>query len=634
MLRVAVIGGGPAGLATLKFLKTAHQYFGGEPVDAILFEAAEVIGGTFVNKVYEDAELVSSKYLTTFSDYRLGPEYPDFVTPEQYVMYLQRYCEEFNLVPHLHCGVKVVKVTRQLPSYQGAYTLTVEYRNDGHKEYHYFDAVAICNGLHNQPADPRIPGLNKALHSSVLHSSEVKDRQDFFKQGPSNLSKSGPHVAILGAGETAMDIAHLAITTPGVETVMLCHKNGFFVAPKKIPEPTVFRIWHGSNTPKPIDTAVASLFDTAYCHPKLQRGSMLWSYYTWVVQLLMYIATGTRFGMDQWAGEYAADRFHIDGIFLVKSVRSMPYISWPWRKKTVWQSIRAFACQMPIQDARGRRIQLAPWPTHVRDDGTWAFPDRGRPEDEEVKDMKDYKPTVVVCCTGYDRSFPFLDHDFQPTLDHANVRGVYCSDDVTVGYIGFVRPNLGAIPPLAELQAQLWVLRLMQWAHSRGKVVCGNENSAEAEEDGKNSEQSLQQCNALFAHDPNAVEAYEISYWLRPRGEHDLAYDKGGVDHESYAYQLALDLGAAPTLSFMVRQGPRAFWTWAMGSNFNPKFRLVGPWANRPLALGIMRGELFKITSRLGGFVFFFWYSLVPFVGFGAMSLGLYAWDFVKGLFV
>lgn len=72
-------------------------------------------------------------------------------------------------------------------------------------------------------------------------------------------------------------------------------------------------IWRGSDNPKPIDTSVASLFDTAYCHPQLQHGSKLWSYYTWVIKLLMYIASGTRKGVDQWVGEYDEDRFHTDG---------------------------------------------------------------------------------------------------------------------------------------------------------------------------------------------------------------------------------------------------------------------------------------------------------------------------------
>lgn len=55
-MRVAVIGGGPAGLATLKFLTTAHHYFPIPPIEALLFEAEEEIGGTFVYRIYEDAE--------------------------------------------------------------------------------------------------------------------------------------------------------------------------------------------------------------------------------------------------------------------------------------------------------------------------------------------------------------------------------------------------------------------------------------------------------------------------------------------------------------------------------------------------------------------------------------------------
>lgn len=57
-LKVAVIGGGPAGLATLKFLATAHDFFPGIPALEIrLFEAQAEIGGTFVYRVYEDAEV-------------------------------------------------------------------------------------------------------------------------------------------------------------------------------------------------------------------------------------------------------------------------------------------------------------------------------------------------------------------------------------------------------------------------------------------------------------------------------------------------------------------------------------------------------------------------------------------------
>jgi dimethylaniline monooxygenase (N-oxide forming) len=56
-MKVAVIGGGPAGLVTLKFLVTAHEFFPIEPIEVRLFESEDEIGGTFVHRVYEDAEV-------------------------------------------------------------------------------------------------------------------------------------------------------------------------------------------------------------------------------------------------------------------------------------------------------------------------------------------------------------------------------------------------------------------------------------------------------------------------------------------------------------------------------------------------------------------------------------------------
>jgi dimethylaniline monooxygenase (N-oxide forming) len=57
VLRVAVIGGGPAGLVTLKYLLEAHRFFPGVEIEADLFEKEEDIGGVFSYGVYEDAEV-------------------------------------------------------------------------------------------------------------------------------------------------------------------------------------------------------------------------------------------------------------------------------------------------------------------------------------------------------------------------------------------------------------------------------------------------------------------------------------------------------------------------------------------------------------------------------------------------
>jgi dimethylaniline monooxygenase (N-oxide forming) len=63
-----VIGGGPAGLVSLKYLKEFTEWVDGET--PILVEQEEEIGGTFRWRGYQNAELVSSKQLTCFSDFR------------------------------------------------------------------------------------------------------------------------------------------------------------------------------------------------------------------------------------------------------------------------------------------------------------------------------------------------------------------------------------------------------------------------------------------------------------------------------------------------------------------------------------------------------------------------------------
>lgn len=102
----------------------------------------------------------------------------------------------------------------------------------------------------------------------------------------------------------------------------------------------------------------------------------------------------------------------------------------------------------------------------------------------------------------------------------------------------------------------------------------------------------------------DAVEPYELDYALHPRGGYDFFTQKLGVDHEGLAYQLALDMGSAPKASHVLRKhGWEVFFTWAMGPNFNTKFRLVGPWAAPEQAAEIMRTELFDVVKRTGGVV-------------------------------
>ncbi|KAH8715496.1 hypothetical protein HC256_004314 [Beauveria bassiana] len=67
ILKVAIVGGGPSDPVTLKYLCEAQQSLGCEPVEAVMFEYQNDVGGTFLARAYEDAELVSSKQLPVYS---------------------------------------------------------------------------------------------------------------------------------------------------------------------------------------------------------------------------------------------------------------------------------------------------------------------------------------------------------------------------------------------------------------------------------------------------------------------------------------------------------------------------------------------------------------------------------------
>lgn len=161
----------------------------------------------------------------------------------------------------------------------------------------------------------------------------------------------------------------------------------------------------------------------------------------------------------------------------------------------------------------------------------------------------------------------------------------------------------GAIPPLAELQAQLWV---------RDLVACPKYHDY------------FDKTFKAPVRSGSAVAPYDLSYKLNCRSkDHDFTKTRMAVDHESYAYQLAVDIGAAPTWWYVWSKfGSEVFFTWAMGSNFTPKFRLTGPWSNRVIAeqaASLMKkdGELGSVVRQSGGPVCKFCPSICRILVFG-----------------
>ncbi|KAJ2898042.1 Dimethylaniline monooxygenase [N-oxide-forming] 2 [Zalerion maritima] len=629
-LRVGVIGGGASGLTTLKHLLEAKDRFGVD-IEARLFEAADTIGGVFENRVWEGAELVSSKYLTGFSDFRLPADLHDFITPQDYVQFLHRYCDEFDLWPYIHISTPVRMVKRfknttsdfhagacaassasdassvfSSPRFlgeeedsgvEGLVEHHIQYQlPDGSIEFWTCDALAVCSGLNYTPNLPSIPGLDRV--PIVMHSSQFRNRHQFG---------DNQSVVILGVGETGQDISYIAVHAPTKE-VILCHSRGFMITPKIIPEPVIAGSWgirseDETPTNKPLDCAVASLFDTMYLPQCLQKSCLPWNVHDGWVRWMFWTISGTTCGLDQWVGGVHDEQNHVDALFMVKTTTAVPYYSAPYRSNSLVHKIRRFFINVQEPDTKGRIIDLSPWPTHIDGDGVMHFMKTSRPESERMKNRV-VKPDVVVLATGYRVEFPFLEKasDY-PVPTGCDVRGIWRSDDITAAFIGFVRPTIGAIPPLAEMQAMHWIQHLLA-----SKVPV-----------------------AMPPRSPHAIEPYELDFCLKRRDGRDLWKNKRGIEGESYTYQLALDMGAAPSFTWALKNcGWKALWTWGMGPNFNPKFLLIGPWEKRKTGMEILGGELWGVTSRSGGGVFFVTYTLIPLVLFATLSLGVGIWMGLK----
>ncbi|KAM0395488.1 hypothetical protein ACHAQC_005344 [Fusarium culmorum] len=538
-MKVAVIGGGPSGLVTPKYLLNAHLSLESDPIEVRLFELDDTIGGVFATRVYEDAELVSSKQLTIFSDFRCRQE-KDFLSATDYLQYLKDYCTHFNLWPHITLRVEVQSVTSTSLKLH-----TISYsRKDGRVFTWGCDAVAVCSGLHKEPNLPVIPGLHHV--PEVIHSSNFKTKSQF------EINKT---VMVIGSGETGTDVAYLAVTSP-TKQVLMCHKDGFHFAPKRNPGPVLLPILGRKPNPNepgiPIDVSRANLFDTTYVHPVLRNSMILWDYYCYYIKSLFWVSSGTTFGMDQWIGEISKSRHH------------------PSKSPKLWlYALRSAFVQTPIPDTHGKQVDLAPLPKIINKDGTVEFFDNGRPEFEQLKHQV-IRPDMIVLCTGYKQSFPFLQELFQGEQKHPSsfVRGIWEESRPELGFMGFMRPSLGAIPPLAEMQAQLWVLNLV----SPHKVA------------------------RLKSED-------EEHYRLHTKSTDRVTY---GVDHESYAYQLALDMNSAPGFTDILSRATltnvsgtfRLLIIWAFGAHFNTKFRLMGPWAWEGAEELLVSNEFWETITR------------------------------------
>ncbi|MFE1952799.1 flavin-containing monooxygenase, partial [Streptomyces sp. NPDC059524] len=215
--RVAVVGAGAAGLATVKALLDA----GAEPVG---YERGDGPGGLWVrdntsglSPAYASLHLNTSKGRTQFADLPMPADWPDYPSADLVAGYLADYCETFGLAGHIRFGTTVTAVER---AEDGPGWLVTHETGDGGTGTERYDAVVVANGHNWDPRRPE-PAHPGTFDGTQMHAHDYRTPDAFHDR----------RVLVVGMGNSAMDIAvDASYVSRG--PVLLSARRGVHVVPK------------------------------------------------------------------------------------------------------------------------------------------------------------------------------------------------------------------------------------------------------------------------------------------------------------------------------------------------------------------------------------------------------------------
>ena len=174
-----VIGAGPCGLAASKALKDAD-------IEYDHVEADFNLGGNWLHGVYHSVYTDACKDVMQFPELPMPDHYPDFLSQEQMLTYLNNYADHFNLREKIRFNSRVVWVEAIDNN-----KWNVIFENGSSDIY---SGIIICNGHH---WDMKFADLHGSFSGEYIHSKQYKE--------PSQLRNK--RVLVIGSGNSAADIA-------------------------------------------------------------------------------------------------------------------------------------------------------------------------------------------------------------------------------------------------------------------------------------------------------------------------------------------------------------------------------------------------------------------------------------------
>lgn len=424
-LTVAVVGAGPAGLVTIKeLLQEGH--------DVLCFEQAAGLGGVFnfrsdstAVSVWDTCRLTSSVLVTSFSDYFPDADgtqpYPHRqFRHDEYLDYLTGYAKKYDLLARIRFRHEVIDVSPEGGDGSAGWLVAVRDDTSGTVRTHRVDAVAVCSGLHRVPSIPQLPGMT-SFRGQVMHSTQYK--------GVASLH--GRSALFIGAGESGGDIIAEASTV--LDRCLVSLRRGVFVIP---------RLLNGLPNDYTGTRLLYSLpdFVSRRSDPEARRLKRR-------LKLSLFPLTLARILLDRIAKGIAARRSDSRSTDQILRTQVETLIT-RMREESGGNQFETFATKTAafLEAVADDRCELRGAVRELTADGV-VFTDGTAAQID-----------TIVLCTGFEpANTPFISASHDLTRLYKN-----CFDPrwrERLAFIGFVRPPIGAIPPLAEMQAR-WFAQL------------------------------------------------------------------------------------------------------------------------------------------------------------------------------
>ncbi|GJN28598.1 hypothetical protein PR202_gb16798 [Eleusine coracana subsp. coracana] len=183
---VLIVGAGPAGLATAACLtKLSIPY--------VIVEREDCSASLWRNRAYDRLKLHLAKEFCELPHMSYPADAPTYIPKDQFVKYLDKYIEDFNIRPRYRTRIESCKYDEGTK-----FWISMAHNMEESTIVKYMARfLVVASGENSAENIPMIPGQD-SFPGETIHSSNYK----------SGASYSGQKVLVVGCGNSGMEIAY------------------------------------------------------------------------------------------------------------------------------------------------------------------------------------------------------------------------------------------------------------------------------------------------------------------------------------------------------------------------------------------------------------------------------------------